>query len=26
VWTQYMPIDWSLDARFQQLVYDAVIK
>ena len=26
VWTQYMPVDWSLDARFQQLVYDAVIK
>jgi len=26
VWTQYMPIDWSLDARFQQLVYAAIVK
>jgi len=26
VWTQYVPIDWSLDARFQQLVYDAIAK
>ena len=26
VWTQYTPIDWSLDARFQQLVYAAMMK
>lgn len=26
VWTQYAPIDWSLDARFQPLVYDAIVK
>ena len=26
VWTQYAPVDWSLDARFQQLVYDAIVK
>ena len=26
VWTQYAPIDWSLDAQFQQLVYGAIAK
>ena len=26
VWTQYLPVDWSLDARFQRLVYDALVK
>lgn len=26
VWTQYVPVDWSLDARFQQLVYTAIVK
>jgi CubicO group peptidase (beta-lactamase class C family) len=26
VWTQYVPIDWSLDAHFQRLVYDALVK